>query len=413
MSGLEIDPYVLSLSVLGAVMLGVAGLPLLIRELPLSVPMTFLLLGGLVGVLFPASSLPDPPNFPELTERATEFLVIVSLTGAGLKLDTPIGWRRWAATWRLLIITMPLSIAAIALIGWGMLGLPLASALLLGAALAPTDPVLASSVQVAGPGEGDGPRVRFVLTSEAGLNDGLAFPFVNLAVALALQAGAPGPWFLEWLAVDVLWKLAAGLGVGWSAGWLAAWLLFRSGPGSGIAESRDGFVAVGLTLLAYGMTELVHGYGFIGVFVAALTLRATERDHSYHRHLHDFAEEIERLSLALMLLVLGASFTSLYLQQISLATLAAALLILLVVRPLAGYLALLGTPGSPPERLAIAFFGIRGMGSFYYLAYAVTAAEFERTAAVWSVVIVVVVLSIRVHGGSATPALRRLERDAG
>jgi NhaP-type Na+/H+ or K+/H+ antiporter len=276
--------------------------------------------------------------------------------------------------------------------------------------LAPTDPVLAADVQVGRPGEGDGPRVRFALTSEAGLNDGLAFPFVNLAIAASLHAAEPGTWLLEWLAVDVVWKLLAGVAVGWAVGRLSGWLLFRLPHGAGLAESRDGFVAVGLTLLAYGVTELVHGYGFIGVFVAALTLRTVERDHRYHRHLHDFAEEIERLSLALLLLVLGASFVSLYLQQVSLAIVAAALLILLVVRPLAGYLGLLGTTGPPPERLAIAFFGIRGMGSFYYLAYAVTAAEFEHTATLWLVVMVVVVLSILIHGASATPALRRLER---
>jgi NhaP-type Na+/H+ or K+/H+ antiporter len=282
------DPYILLLTLVGGLILAAAGLPRLIRELPLSVPMILLLLGGVVGLFEVAAPIPDLHERPPLTERVTEFLVIVSLMGAGLKLDTRFGWRRWAVTWRLLGIAMPLSIVAIALTGWAVLGLVPASALLLDAVLAPTDPVLASDVQVGRPGAGDGPRVRFALTSEAGLNDGLAFPFVHLAVAWTLYAQDPGAgWLVEWLAVEVVWKILAGICVGWIAGRLAGYLLFRLPSGAGLAEGKDGFVIVGLTVLAYGLTELAHDYGFLGVFVAALTLRAAERRHAYHQKLHD------------------------------------------------------------------------------------------------------------------------------
>lgn len=411
MSAELIDPYKALLSLTGALMLGVAALPMLVRELPLSVPVILLLLGGALGVVGAGEAIPGLQEAPEATERITELLVIVSLMGAGLKIDTPWGWRRWAPTWRLLGIAMPLSIAAIALLGWWLLGLSVAAALLLGAALAPTDPVLAADVQVGRPGEGDEGRVRFALTSEAGLNDALAFPFVNLALAVAAHGVSPGIWALEWLAIDVVWKLAAGLAVGWATGRLAGWLLFRLPSGKGLAQSRDGFVALGLTILAYGLTELAQGYGFLGVFVAALTLRNVERGHEYHKALHDFAEEVERLTLAVLLLVLGASFVSQFLPLISWPVLALSLLVLLVVRPLAGLASLVGSREPLPERLALSFFGIRGMGSYYYLAYAVTSEKWhEESGSLWVAVTTVVVLSILIHGISATPVMRRLER---
>ena len=148
------------------------------------------------------------------TERITEFVLIISLMGAGLKLDRPVGWQRWAVTWRLLGISMPLTIAAIAALGWGLLGLGLASAILLGAALAPTDPVLASDIQVGPPNTEEEDEVRFALTSEAGLNDGLSFPFVNLAIAIAVYQGTAESWFQNWFLISVVWKLGAALVIG-------------------------------------------------------------------------------------------------------------------------------------------------------------------------------------------------------
>jgi sodium/hydrogen antiporter len=408
------DPYFLLITLIGALVLASAGLPRLIHKLPLSVPMILLVTGGAVGMLQFAAPIPDLHEHPQIAERVTEFVVIVSLMGAGLKLDTPMGWRRWNITWRLLGVAMPLSIAGIALAGWTLLGLAPASALLLGAVLAPTDPVLASDVQVGKPGEGDGPRVRFALTSEAGLNDGLAFPFVNLAIAWALHAHEPAaPWLLDWFAVKVCWKIAAGVAVGWLVGRLAAWLLFRLPSGAGLAETEDGFVIVGLTVLSYGLTEIAQGYGFLGVFVAGLTVRAAERSHDYHQRLHAFAEETEHLALAVLLLLLGASFTSQFLHLVTGPMLAVALLILFVIRPVSGMVSLLGGRDSIRDRVAVSFFGIRGMGSFYYLAYAVTAARLEDTGELWATVTLVVVLSILIHGISARPIMRKVEQRTG
>src|SRR5690606_19985898 len=140
---------------------------------------------------------------------------------------------------------------------------------LLGAALAPTDPVLASDVQVGPPRSGHEDEVRFSLTSEAGLNDGLAFPFVSLAIAIAMSQATGEPWLRDWLLVGVVWQLAGGVACGWLAGKAIGFLTFRLSK-AGLARTGDGFVALGVTCLAYGLTALVGANGFVGVFVAAL-----------------------------------------------------------------------------------------------------------------------------------------------
>lgn len=401
--------YPLLLAGLGLLLLALAGLPLALRQLPLSVPIVLVLIGAGLALLPGQGVPPDPREHTEPVERLTELLVIVSLMGAGLKLDTPFGWRSWAVTWRLLGIAMPLSIAAIALLGWGLLGLSAAGALLLGAALAPTDPVLAADVQVGPPGQGEEDRVRFALTSEAGLNDSLAFPFVNLAIAVAAHGLGPGIWTLEWLARDVAWKLAAGLVMGWLVGRLAERLLFRLPERLRLARSGDGFVAVGVTLLAYGVTELIQGYGFLAVFAAAVTIRAAERDHEIHQRLHDFAEEVERLAMAGLLVLFGAGLVSGLLAPLAAGIALAALVAVLIVRPLAGYLSLVGFAAPAGERLAIAFFGIRGVGSVYYLAYGINHGEFHPAEAqiLWAATAAVIALSILLHGVTATPVMRR------
>jgi sodium/hydrogen antiporter len=211
------DPYLLLLVGTDALILLVAWLPMALRELPLSLPM-FCVAFGFAAFGLSSGDTPSPVLYPEVTERLTELVVLVALTGAGLKLDRPFGWRTWSMTWRLLAFAMPLSILGIALVGGWLLGLGVAAALLLGAALAPTDPVLAADVQVGPPRSGEEDEVRFTLTAEAGLNDGLAFPFVNLAVALRSQwrAGRAlvGPLGRGGCALEALGRWWRGLGGG-------------------------------------------------------------------------------------------------------------------------------------------------------------------------------------------------------
>lgn len=404
------DVYIPLLACLGALMLFVAWLPMVLKEMPLSLPIVCVAIGAAAFGLFPSlGGAATPLEFPALTERLTELVVLVALTGAGLKLDRKLSWRGWIATWRLLGVTMPLSIALLALLAWWLLALPPAAALLLAAALAPTDPVLASDVQVGPPGSGEEDDVRFGLTSEAGLNDGLAFPFVNLAIAMAASGTAGGGWTLEWLRVDVLWKLAAGVGVGYLAGRALAWITFRMPNRANLARTGDGFVGLGITLLVYGATELMHGYGFLAVFIAALTLRDAERGHDYHEQLHDFVEQTERLLMMVLLVLFGGALLEL-LRPLDAAMVGFAALTLFVVRPVAGWVGLLGTGLPRHERWLLSFFGIRGLGSFYYLAYALNHAEFADADRLWAVVSLIVLASITVHGTTVTPLMRAVDQ---
>ena len=409
------DLYVLLLAVFGAVVLLTAWLPMILKEWPLSLPIICIALGVLL-VWSPLAPIlgSNPLENRYVTERMTEFVVIVALMGAGLKLDRPLGWHSWLITWRLIGVAMPITIAAIALLGWGLLGLNLASALLLGAALAPTDPVLASDVQVGPPKSGEEDEVRFALTSEAGLNDGLSFPFVYLAIAVSLSQVTGESWFREWLLVDVVWKLAAGIGVGWLVGRLMGYLAFQLPKRAQLARTGDGFVALGITCLGYGLTELANGYGFVGVFVAALTLRSVERAHSYHESLHAFSEQIERLLMMVFLVFFGAAIAegSVF-SALNLSVVAIAALTLFVVRPVSAWISLIGCAEPRLEKAVIAFFGIRGLGSIYYLAYATGQAKFERPEDLWVTVFLVVLTSIVVHGILVTPIMRHLDQYRG
>lgn len=276
--------------------------------------------------------------------------------------------------------------------------------------------MLASDVQVGAPAVEGAPmnredEVRFSLTSEAGLNDGLAFPFVLAAIAMVAEGARPGGWILEWVLSDFLARIAIGIAVGWLAGKLLSRIVFDPpGPLTALAETTEGFVALGAILLTYGLTEVAHGYGFLAVFIAAVTLRDSRRDHAFHRVLHEFAGQLEQL-LALGLLVLfGAAISTGLLGDLQWEGAVVGLLAIFVIRPFAARLALIGTTTSRIERRAIGFFGIRGIGSLYYLAYASRRAEFSQIDAVWSTVAFTVIVSVVVHGVTATPVMQMLDR---
>ena len=395
---------------LGLLILAVAWLPALVRGFPLSLPIACVMLGFALFSIPGTGPDPDLLRHAHLTERLTELTLIVALMGAGLKLNRPPGRRTWATTWRLLGLAMPLSIAGIALLGSGLLGLTVASALLLGAALAPTDPVLASSVQVGPPQDPEEDEVRFALTSEAGLNDGLAFPFVHLAIAVAVYGTDFGAWTWQWLGIAVLWKIGAAIGVGLLVGRALGYVIFHYVEGNPIPETGDTLVALGITLLAYGVAELVYGYGFLAVFVTAVTLRQQERSHHYRARLHEFSEQLERLLMMVLLVLFGGAIAGGLLAPLTWGAAAVGLLCLLAVRPLAGLVALAGSGLRLDERAAISFFGIRGVGSFYYLAYGLNTEAFGDLEFEFALVGFVVLGSILLHGFTAAPVMGWLDR---
>ena len=402
--------YIPILLALGGLILLVAWLPLILRQLPLSLPILCVGIGMAVfsWTVF-ADYAPHPAKSPVLVEKASELIVIVSLMGAGLKIDRLLGWQSWNLTWRLLVIAMPVTIAALALLGSWLLGLGLATALLLAAALAPTDPVLASDVQIEHPKSDQDDETRFALTSEAGLNDSLAFPFVHLAIALSV-AGASTASLLDWAWDAVVLKLGIGLVAGVALGRMFGWIVYRVPRGTALSRTGDGFVALGATLSIYALTELAHGYGFLAVFLAGLMLRRAARDHDFNDRMHDFADEVERLLMMALLVFFGGMLVSGgLLANVGWEEAAFAGLAIFVVRPVAGWVSLAGCGRPPLERFVIAFFGIRGLGSVYYLAYGVNHGRFEYEVSIWSTLGLVILASILLHGISVTPLMRRLD----
>lgn len=403
------DAYILILIVVGLAALGMAWMPAFTKATKISYSLLYVGLGAIIylalGSFLP---LPDPIAKNKATLRLTEIVVIISLMGSGLKIDRPFSLRNWKVPLRLVSITMLLSIAAVAAVGFYWLGFSLAAALLLGAVLAPTDPVLAADVQVGAPGEGDYTHSKMALTAEAGMNDGTAFPFTWLAVLMATGGLAENGW-AGWLQYELLYKLAAGIICGYLMGRGLGWLFFKLPEVVEGAKVRDGFVALCSTLLVYGVTESVHGYGFIAVFVAAVTMRSSERHHKMHKTLHEFTDQIERLLLSIVLLLFGGSIVSGLFDHLTWTLAAAAVAFVLVLRPGLGVLSLWGTGLHWKEKLAIGFFGIKGIGSFYYLAFAVMEVTFAEQGQLWAVTGFTVLLSIIVHGLTATSIMNRLQ----
>lgn len=354
--------------------------------------------------------------------------------GVGLALDRRISLlrlhtlRAWSTSWRLLLVAMPLTIAGVAVAGWGLMGLAPASALLLGAALAPTDPVLASDVQVAGPTTGgsqadldEHDEVRFGLTAEAGLNDGLAFPFVYLAIAWA-GAGQLGGWVWHWVWWDLVARVLIGVVCGIVVGWVLGWLAFRP-PKASLRRVLTGepILALACLALAYGTAEALHGYGFLAVFFSAVTLRWLEPEHEYHQSMHEVTERMETLLTLLLLLMLGLSPTNGLMEALTPAGVAVGLLLVFVVRPLAGWLSLSLSLRSANEHSAgvrltradmavMSFFGVRGIGTIYYLAYATRHQTFADQEALWATAAFTIILSVLVHGALSGLVMDWLER---
>lgn len=404
------------LLIAGCTALFAAWVPAYTARRPLSLPLLLVVL-GVVLFLVPLGL----PRFVVsdhllLIERVTEVGVLVSLMGAGLKIDRIVSWRTWSSTWRLLAIGMPLSILASAFLGWWGLGLGAAGALLLGSVLAPTDPVLAADVQVGEPEVGDRAdlesedEVRFTLTSEAGLNDALAFPFVYGAIRL-VDHGPSAEQLLSWIAVDVVYRLGVGLLVGLAVGWLIGRISFSApGPLQSLAESPQGFVAIAVMLMAYGGTQMLGGYGFLAVFVSAVALRSAERRHEFHTHLHEFVEQSENLLMVGLLVLLGGALMGGALAGLTWQAALVAAAIVLLVRPLCSFIALIGQPMLGADRAAIAVFGIKGIGSLYYLAFAAETHEFAQVPLLWATTVFAILVSVVFHGVTATPAMAVADR---
>ena len=405
---LEPGLYELLLLVGGAVVLVGAVLLSIQKGRPFSASLVYLA----VGIAWY-----DPIEDASLFGRAAEVAVIVSLFGAGVKLDRALIWSNWRTTVLLLAVAMPLTIAGMALIGGWVVGMTAASAILLGAVLAPTDPVLAEDVQVGGPMQ-DEPEdeARFSLTAEAGLNDGLAFPFVTLALfGYTRGFDGIGGWWLEWLTADLLYAVAAGLLIGAVAGRVIARVTYGVIDRGWLANPFDAFIAIGAIFAVYGMTELVEAYGFLAVFAAGVAFRRYEHGHEVNRRLHEVTLVLEKLAELSVLLLLGSVLPIGGVLELGWPVLVAALGLIFLVRPLAVLVSLVPRGLPWRQRLFVAWFGIRGIGSIYYLGFTFAVLEPVDAELLFSVVAVAIIASVVVHGVSSavlTPRLMAAERRA-
>ena len=431
----EIDAFALGAFIIGLLLIVMTMGSSFLSRLPLNAAMLYLGVGVAVGPMGLGLLQLDALENRVMLERLTEIAVLISLFTAGMKLELPLRDRRWRIPVQLATVSMIVTVAAVTALGVYGLGLSLGAAVLLGAILAPTDPVLASDVQVSNPGDRD--RLRFGLTGEGGLNDGTAFPFVMLGLGLlgVHELGEAG-W--RWWSVDVLWSVAGGLGLGYLLGTLVGRAIIYLRMRHREALRSDEFIALGLIALAYGIALLCHTYGFLAVFAAGLALRRIDEGSSpapvAQAQTQDFTSElspdeqaasgaeapanmmnaVQRFNSQLesfvevgIVLAVGVLLATVEFERDVLWFVP---VLFLLVRPLAVYVGLIGTQVSGSQRNLMSWFGIRGIGSLYYLLYAINhdiqPALAER---LLSITLAVVVASIIMHGISVTPLMHHYE----
>lgn len=410
----------------------------LIARLPLSPAILYFLFGLVLGPWGLGWLTIDPATHSTVIERICESAVLVSLFATGSNLGGTLRGRHWSVPIRLASIAMLATIAALAGFAYGILGFSLGASVLLAAMLAPTDPVLAGDVQVADPADRD--RLRFGLTGEAGLNDGAAFPFVMLGLGLmSLHDIGPGGW--RWWVLDLAWAVIAGLAVGAFFGMALGRLLLRQNRASAGEAGKDAFLGLGLVAVAYGVAVMLHAYGFLAVFAAAVALQwsvsgavMAEADRAREplrpkagapaaaksvappptatdtivAPIQRFNEHLESLFEFGVVLMVGAFFA---VVRVPIEAFAVIGVLFFVIRPVSVVLSLYGTRLDREQRVLAAWFGIRGVGSIYYVMYAinhgVSGATAERMLGITSAVIVA---SIFLHGISVTPLMTLYER---
>jgi NhaP-type Na+/H+ or K+/H+ antiporter len=427
--------------VAGVLLIAMAFIGTWVERMPLSPAMLYLGAGFALGPSGAGMLLPDPKAYSPLLERLAETAVLISVFVTALRISVPLKDRRWRLPISLATVAMIATIALIAAVGVAWLALPLGAAILLGAILAPTDPVLASDVQLDDPRDRD--LLRFSLSGEAGLNDGAALPLVLLGMGLLglHELGAVGG---QWLLVDVVWGVGGGLGIGWLLGAWVSTLILHLRTRHGHAIGLNEFLALGLIALVYGIALLAHASGFLAVFAAGLALprmrpaqesgarprlpiamtpgagaeieiaeaaAPASATHPVKAPAHmaqavlSFDEQLERFAEIAMVLAVGAMFSY---AVIPASALWFVPLLLLVIRPISILVAGAPAMSSRAQLPLIAWFGIRGIGSVYYLLYAVNRGLPDAVApTVIGLTLVTVVTSIVVHGVSIPPLMRR------
>ncbi|BAZ46067.1 sodium/hydrogen exchanger [Chondrocystis sp. NIES-4102] len=401
------DTYFLGLLIIGLLLLLVTLGSGWIKRLPLSYSLIYLIVGIFVSSygLGLVKIRPDT----QFVERLTEFVVIVSVFGCGLKINRAINIRSWQSTIRLIGLLMPISIFSLAAVAHYLLDFDWGAAILLGAILAPTDPVLASEVQLSDVEDKD--ELRFALTSEGGLNDALAFPFVYFGLYLYKDSNLDN-WFVKWAGIDIIWAIAAGIVMGILVAKAIVWIDRTLQKRRPVDDLMEDFIAISIILLTYSLTEIVNGYGFLAVFVAGIVVQQSYYSEQHKRMAQlEFTEQIEKLLEVTVIVVVGTMLLFEPMLKYAPKSLLIAGFIFLVLRPLGVWLSMLAS-NVPKKTIALmGWFGIRGLGSIYYLTYALGKGIKGETAEqiVW-ITLTVIVLSILIHGISAAPLIGWYEK---
>jgi NhaP-type Na+/H+ or K+/H+ antiporter len=406
----ETEHYNYQLLAAGVIALLVAIIPELLKKKYISAPIIYLIIGALVYAATFTLTL-SPLDHLEEIKHITEFVILVALANAGLRIKKPFKWHTWKNAFRLLVIAMPITIVAATFIGWWVVGFAPATALLFGALISPTDPVLASELQTSEPGEDDTSHTKLGLTAEAGVNDGLAFPFTYLAIFAATKGLDYKEWIGEWFLHEFVIKIALGVAVGLFCGWGLYKIVFNiSNNADTLSKISRGILSLALLTLPFAITEYIGGYGFLAVFFAACMFSNYEAHSSYMNSLHDFNEELESFVVGVIFITTGFFIAMHYRVLFDIEILGTALLMVLLVRPAAGYISLVKTGLNPFQKFVLSFYGIRGIGSLYYLAYALAATKFEQQEKLIAVTTATIFLSVLIHGISARTVQKRIKK---
>lgn len=396
------SPFILIIIVIGFLGLLMPWVASYSQNRFVSQPMLAVLF-GIILYLLPLEGLPnpDPLQHGNIGLRLFELAVIISLIATGLKIDRKANFKNYKIPLLLVSVTMFLSIMLMAFLGW-MIGLAGSTALLMAAVFAPTDPVLADDVQVLfDEKETEEHNVRFILTAEAGLNDGMAFPFTWFAVSAAIYGGISLEWVENWMLKDVLYRIAAGGAMGYFVGRLFATVFLRHFEKITSSELKQSFLIIAACLFIYGLTEVLQGYGFIAAFIAGLTIRQYDKGHAFHKQMHQLVDQVEKYFLAIVLILLGGYVVTSFFEHLSWRGIFLTLGFLFVIRPLTAYLSVINAPLPARQKWIISFMGIKGLGSFFYLAFALHEAAFPQKEELWATVGFLVLVSVIMHGISA------------
>ncbi|WP_081868486.1 cation:proton antiporter [Flavimarina sp. Hel_I_48] len=380
-----------------------AYIPIVAKKLKITFAPIVLVLGLAIHFFGVPVKWPDPLWDQQWVKVITEIIVVISLMGAGLKIGIRYSLQHWQNTLRLIHTTMPLYIIGIFLLGKYILNLDGASSLLLAAVCAPTDPVLASDLQLR-KDETKGKKntgMRYVLTAEAGLNDGFAFPFVYLAILWSRQPDFMKIDFVHWFGFFFLYKIVIGIIVGSIIGFCYSYSIHKI-KSEYKHKPLSGFVGIVLAMTVFAITEVLLGYGFLSAFFCGLFAQyhyhKEEREDQEKEEILLFTDEFEKLLIVIWIVLFGGFVLSGILNYIQWPGIVVAGIIVLVLRPLCGRIALLGTDFSKKKKWAVSFFGVKGVGSFFYLSYGIYEGNFSKANELYALVTVAVLISIIVHG---------------